>query len=324
MAGNLADQTLTLNQLVNISLANFPQAYISWMTFTNHSPYALQLNQGGNLYQIPAWYYYPVQIQGAAPQQISVLPYLQTIPGSGFTAVLSTNYYLQGEDPPSTVPMPLGGGPVDLTIASSIVNTNSPPATTLVFGEPVGDTSANGATNLNNQGQMTLGDSLYNGALTILGTVSTSQVNLLKDILTFFFNNKNVSFSGKYTLVNGDTSGNVQLFEVMQGSAKLSVILENTFVSGQKTIALISSYSTASLWMSGNIGLSGDGGYQVTNGGVTQNFDVFNAFNVAGGTTTNQANIFRFSFAHQKNGFDTLVIPTRTTSKVAATFIIGQ
>lgn len=210
------------------------------------------------------------------------------------------------------------------TIANYLNNTGNPPAQIVAFAAPQGDNNAAGAWNVNNQGQEILGDSLYNGILTVLGTVLTSQVNLQKDLLRFIFNNKLVDFSGQYTLINGDTSGNIQLFETIKGSAKLSIILENSYVSGQKTISLLSNYSTASLWMSGNIGLSGDGGYQVTNGGITQNFDVFNGLNVAGGTTTNQANIFRFSFAHQKNAFDTLVVPTRTTSKIAATFIIGQ
>lgn len=213
------------------------------------------------------------------------------------------------------------------TVANTLNNTGNAPATPIIFAEPNGDNSANGAVNVNNQGQMTLGDSSYAGSL-LIQDILANQANLLGSFLQFFYTNnainKNVSFSSRFQIINGTTSGNIQVFEVISGSAKLTVILENSYVSTQQSIALINAYSTASLWMSGNIGLSGDGGYQVTNGGVTQNFDVFNALNVAGGSTTNQANIFRFSFAHQRNAFDTLVIPARTTSKVAATFIIGQ
>lgn len=320
----IPDLTLALNVPSTIIIPS-NLGTITWIELHNESPFACLTNLGGIQVRLPAWYFYPVQMQGTGHTgPFTVTPYLQTIPGSGFTTTLHVKVYLLGETPPNTVPQPLGGSPINLAIASSVVNTNNPPATPIIFAEPVGDTSTNGAVNINNQGQATFGDATYNGALTILGTVLTSQSNLLDDILTFFFNNKSVNFSGKYTLINGTTQGNIQLFEVIQGSSKLTVITENSYISTQQNIPLISVYNTASLWMSGNIGLTGDGGYQVTNGGVTQNFDIFTTFAAAGGSTTVQANIFRFSLAHQRNAWDTLVIPARTTSKVATTFVVGQ
>jgi hypothetical protein len=193
MSANLADTTLTLNTPAAIPTGDFPFAYIDWLVLINASPFACHVTLGGYSFLLPAWYYYPVQIhdeQGKLITGISapfvVTPYLQTIPGVNFTSILHSLIYMQGETPPNTTATPLGGGPVDLTVASSIVNINSANGTPVIFAKPSGDNLAQGAVNLKNDGSLTLGDFNWAGFIQVNASGGVAQANLLPNELLIF------------------------------------------------------------------------------------------------------------------------------------------
>lgn len=200
----LTDQTLTLNTPATISLSNYPANNVGWVVFLNHSPFALHATVGQFAVNVPAWYFYPIKIDGKLTGGISVTPYLQTIPGSSFTKTLSTILYDLYEKPDSLQPNALGGGPNDLTTATNISQTGQAGGNNVVFAEPVGDNSVIGAVNINNLGQMTLGDLTNRGALTIEGLYTDPNINL--------------SITGGIRIT--DASGNLRI-DIEQGFIKI-------------------------------------------------------------------------------------------------------
>lgn len=203
-------QALTLNTLFQLPLPNLLLEQIDWIVFSNNSPYVLEVVCGGLLFHVPAWYYYPFSFidpgskrrLGTTGTQVTVQPIQQTIPGSSFTSQLFYTIFLNNETPPLTIPTPLGGGPVDLTVASSIQNTNDPPGNTEVFLKPNGDNSTTGTVNIKNTGIVRLGDNSYAGEVDVFD-VSGAESKLLGSILQFF------DFSGFQTanLVGGPSTG---------------------------------------------------------------------------------------------------------------------
>jgi hypothetical protein len=150
---------LALNTITTVPTGQLPADQISWIEFINHSPFLCQLVLQGFVLFIPAWYYYPVQMQNenGSPYSnysfpITIHPIQQTIPGSGFTATFSTIVYGKGEAPPLRIPQTLGGGPVDLTIATTVVNTGQPSGNSFLSATPAGD-SGGPAVNIQNNGR---------------------------------------------------------------------------------------------------------------------------------------------------------------------------
>ena len=200
----LTDQTLTLNTVATVSLGNYPANNVGWVVLLNHSPFALQATVGQFAVNVPAWYFYPVHVAGKLTGGISVTPYLQAIPGSSFTKTLSTILYDLYEQPDSLQPTALGGGPTDMTTATNISQTGQAGGNNVVFAEPVGDNSVIGAVNINNLGQMTLGDLTNRGALTIEGLSTDPNINL--------------SITGGIRIT--DASGNLRI-DIEQGFIKI-------------------------------------------------------------------------------------------------------
>lgn len=171
--------SLTLNTAFNLPLPGITLTQVDWVVLSNNSPFVLNVICGGILFHVPAWYFYPfplITTDGknnrlfSAGNTINITPIQQTIPGSSFTAQLFYTIYLNNETPPQTVPSPLGGGPVDLTIASQIINTTLAPNQDIVFAEPVGDSNPSGVTVINNTGLVSLGDATYSGKILVTGT----------------------------------------------------------------------------------------------------------------------------------------------------------
>lgn len=173
----LDDTTLALNTKVTVSTEGYSFADLDWIEFTNSSPFSCKIATGGNTLLLPAWYVYPIPLHDERGNVLpglalpfTVTPYLQTIPGSGSVNTLHTVLYVRGETPKSTLPAPLGGGPIDLTIASQIISTNQAAGTNIVFAEPIGDTSPGGATAITNSGFIGVGDTSNSGKIQLSGT----------------------------------------------------------------------------------------------------------------------------------------------------------
>lgn len=307
MSATLADQTLTLNTLTTIPLDQFPLAYVDWIVLVNASPFALIATFGGSNFHVPAWYYYPVNVQGQAPQTPTVLPYLQTIPGVGFTKTLSTLLYMQNEQPDILLPQPLGGGPVDLTVASSVNQTGQPAGNSVIFAEPVNDTSVTGAVNLNNQGQLVLGDATYNGSIAILGIGGNRQISLS---LTGYFRefdasgNMDVDIEPGSTTINGSTSGTAQLWQLWRGNFKYVFCLLNNFRNGggsTQTIAFPVAFTTKAYCRTSDFPAA-----QLLKAGVAQTVNIITALAVGGGTPTGASVFGGYSFFDAPSGIDTL------------------
>lgn len=130
---------------------------------------AMTMPKSGQSFNLPAGGWQDCQpMPGESAIDFTVVYALPNPPVSS----LLVTYFAPGEQVPAMTILgnsPIGGG-VATNNAQFVSNTGFPPGNTVVFAEPAGDSSAEGATNINNQGQMTLGDSLYNGAATLLGT----------------------------------------------------------------------------------------------------------------------------------------------------------
>lgn len=175
----LTDTTLTLNTKFKIDNQGYNLDNTDWIELQNASPFACKVQVGSSQILVPAWYDYPIpcalynnvgtrRILPGLSFPFFVTPYLQTIPGSGFTQTLHTILYLNGESPSSTTPQPLGGSPVDLSVATSVVNTNDPSGTVEVFLIPHGDANPAGATRILNNAEIILGDAANVGTLSLL------------------------------------------------------------------------------------------------------------------------------------------------------------
>ena len=258
----LSDTTLTLNTKVQLSTEGYSLQDIDWIELTNHSPFACHVSTGGGILLMPAWYTYPIPLKDSRGSILpglalpfSVTPFLQTIPGTGFTQTLHTVLYIKGETPNNTLPTPLGGGPIDLTIASEVISNDQPSGNTIVFGAPNGDGSASGATNIKNNGQETLGDTSNNGQLTVIhetaGSVDFSTVitgndlsiadtafqliNLLMGttdpsiILENSAGSSVIDISTSSVSLTGGTSGSATMYQLFQGNIKITVIITTNF-----------------------------------------------------------------------------------------------
>lgn len=331
MSATLADQTLTLNKSTTIPMDQYPLAYVDWIVLINASPFALQATFGGSALHVPAWYYYPVNIQGKTTQTPTVLPYLQTIPGVGFTKTLSAILYMQNEQPDVLLPQPLGGGPVDLTIASSINQTGQPAGNSVIFAEPVNDTSVTGAVSLDNQGHLVLGDATYNGSIAILGAslrqISISLTgyfrefdvsgNLSVDLEPGFLQmydasgNRDIDLEPGSVTINGSVSGTAVAYQIFRGTFKYTIVILNSWRSaGAVNITLPVAYTKGARCTTGGIGASagGDGGFKLLSASNPQTIRVITALASTGGTVTSVTQMFENSMGECITGFDQVAV----------------
>lgn len=296
---------------------------VGWVDFLNESPFTLTVAMGGMQFIIPAWTEYPVQVQAQKDS------YWQGIKSYDFpikispilignqlntSTLLFIVLYNTGETPAITNPTALVRQVSSLiTNAQAITNTGFPPATPVIFAEPVGDSSAEGALNFNNQGQGTLGDSSYNGSLVLSGPDTASLV-LQRNLIQFFDTSGNLRaqlMSSKQTL-NGGTGGTAQIFMLSGGDIKIVYVLLTAFQSGasNQSIALpVNFMSGAQVW-TGGIGPSTDNaGIGFSAGGVLQTVRILTALALGGGTVGQNANNFLYQNSHGTliTGFDSLV-----------------
>lgn len=308
MRANLADITLALNTSVSVPLETVEKTYITWITFTNHSPFVLRGQLGSQQISVPAWYYYPVRVSGLGQGPDPVItPYLQTIPGSGFTSTLSTTVYLYGDQPLNTTPQPLGGTPIDLSIASSISQNNQPPGNSVIFAEPIGDTSTTGAVSLDNQGHLVLGDATYSGSIAILGPGGNRQISAS---LTGYFRefdasgNMDVDLEPGSTIINGSTSGTAQLWQIFRGNFKYVLCLLNNFRNGggsTQTITFPVAFATKAYCRTSDFPAA-----QLLKAGVAQSVNVITGLAVGGGSITAATVFGAYSFFDAPALIDTL------------------
>lgn len=308
---------LTLSTQLTLPLPGVTMTQIDWIVFSNNSPFVLQVVCGGILFHVPAWYFYPLPLITTGNRgekvrlftvgnEVDITPIQQTIPGSAFTAQLFYTIYLNNETPPQTVPSPLGGGPVDLTVASQIISTNQPAGNVIVFGEPTGDTNPTGPTNLNNQGQLVLGDTVYNGSIAILGP-DTANMSLTRLALNLFsaLGAQDITIASGVITLNGSTSGTAVLIMPFRGTFKLLCVQMTNFRNGSapaQTISLPVNFTTAVHGWNSGCGL-----FQLLKGGLAQTVQQLTGFTAgADNSTSPQATIHQNWLWHLDGGFDTI------------------
>lgn len=326
-------QNLTLNTVVTLQFSNLPLSVIDWIVLSNNSPFILQVTSGSNVLHVPAWYYYPIPLvdgQGNSLRSFTtpfqVTPIQQTIPGTSFTAQLYTTIYQHGEVPPSIVPTPLGGGPIDLTIASSIVNTNQPPAQNIVFAEPSGDTNPSGVTSITNSGFISLGDATYSGKILLTGThvalaathnifpdemtiIGTS--NQLVDILVSgtdasisLTNQANTSHVKLSTVTPvhlvGTTAGSIDMYQDFVGDIKRVILVFNAYrnaTANPQVMAIPAPFTKGAQMLIGNINCT----MACLAGGVAQNINHY-----ANGAQTVATSVTAGNIAECASAFDSV------------------
>lgn len=181
-----------------------------WLEIKNDSPFGITVNVLGvssNSFFLSPFEHngWPIQqLLQSAQLQVKALS-IQIVPSHYYTNVATENnspcnictVSVLSAQEASTNTYPLYTSRMNTTvatIANTLNNTGNAPATPIVFAEPNGDNSPNGAVNINNQGQMTLGDSLYNAALTLLGidsaqlAMTRNQIQLLNSVGTLVLN----------------------------------------------------------------------------------------------------------------------------------------
>ena len=119
------------------------------------------------------------------------------------------------------------------TIANSLVNTGNPPADTIIFAMPVGDTSTFGAVNINNQGQAIFGDATYNGSVTFQGTDSAN-CDISRNAIAMFSaqGQEDILIQPGYIQLNGATSGFARIYQVFSGTYKYIIVQFSNFRNG--------------------------------------------------------------------------------------------
>jgi len=185
-----ADQTIVANGVLTVETGGITIQYLDWIELVNASAFALSASIGSFNFHIPAWYSYPFNLRDGNHklQPGVVLPMkltvgAQTIPGPAAVSTLHTTLYQNGETPANTQPGPLGGSPINLSIATSIVSTGYPAATSIVFGRPTADLAILGATNIYNNGVADFGDATYQGEITLSGP-SGNSTTITNDSIT--------------------------------------------------------------------------------------------------------------------------------------------
>lgn len=269
MSASLPDTTLTLNTTSSVPIGDYPIEYIDWIVLVNASPFASRGQVGGYQVLIPAWYQFPIPLRDAAGNPlpgigtpVQITPYLQTIPATKFTSVLHTMIYMRGEQPPQVAPAPLGGGPQDLTVASSIVNTGNPQGTQVVYAQTASDAGTN-ATSLQifNDGKIALGDVNNPAPKVELFGNAGGAVHMGTDYIggpvpIIMNNNKpiqwNDNLNAPHDIFKVDASNNLSIFATPGGNMALKdsasnaqIILDTTGVTFLSS--LLVNGSTASL-----------------------------------------------------------------------------
>jgi hypothetical protein len=298
------------------------------LVFWNESNISVELtfSDSTNMY-LPAWYH---RKKCGATGSVNVALAVNTMLNQANPpmSAIVVEAYASGESTPNDGPLVRQtNGNVQATVTqTNLVNsTGLPPATIVVFAVPSGDNNANGAVNLNNIGQFTLGDSLYNGSLLCIGT-DTSEASLTHNALTLFgLSNNNVQIMTSVVSINGGTSGTATLYQDFQGAVKRVLIVLSNFRTGaaNQTIALPTPFISNAKIDAGGIGTSAQtGGMQLLNGGVAQNIDVVTALAALGGTRTSQTTIYQYSFGYTTHPFDTIQFPLGSTVAYTGTILI--
>lgn len=183
------------------------------------TPYALQTNQS----QAPGSQV-TITIYGAGEQ----LPTNYPTTLGGLTNIGNPSFTIQS----GTVTV---NGTVSVNEATAINQTGEAPGNGVVYALPAGDSNAaQGTINLNNLGQMTLGDPAYNGSLLIQGT-NSAQISLsLTGFLRMLdsLGNLDIDLEPGSTTINGSTSGTAQLWQFLKGNIKAFLIVCNNFRNG--------------------------------------------------------------------------------------------
>lgn len=154
-----------------------------YVRITNESGYDLNvsMNAIGNE-NVPAWHLLDIpcilngSMRPVGQVQISAQN-LSDISNTQFpSSFVNVVCYLPGELPrPFSVALTRLVSTQILTVPF-VNNTGFAGGQIVVFAEPVGDSSTQGAVNINNLGQMSLGDSLHNGSLALLATSGADMV----------------------------------------------------------------------------------------------------------------------------------------------------
>ncbi len=173
-------QPLTLNTTVQIASEISSLETLDWIVLQNASPFLLQVTSGSYIFQIPAWYYYPIPLvdgQGfplrGFSTPIRATPILQTIQGSGLTSTLFPSLYGHGEVPHVTIPQTLGGSPINVPgIANQLINLTDASGTLEIRLSPTGD--AQDAFAVTNDGVVAIGDAAHAGSLSVVGPITAT------------------------------------------------------------------------------------------------------------------------------------------------------
>ncbi len=161
------DATVTLNTLITVDTEGVAIDYLDWIVLVNASPFSMNATIGSLNFHIPAWYYYPIALRDAGTHKLipgvqlplKCLPTAQTIPGTVAVSTLHTTLFQTGEVPTVTFPQPLGGSPINLSIATSLVSLGLPAGTIIVAGQPASDNGTNAfPLTITNDGKIVLGD----------------------------------------------------------------------------------------------------------------------------------------------------------------------
>jgi len=194
MSYNLAQITIAAATNYTIPIISIVPADVSWVCVTNNSPFLLNTYVGIDSFIIPAWYYWPIQLDQPSgkvlPIKFSTLAGLglSTPPFSWYTATI----YGYGEKPPAGLNIPqsiqgqvnVGGGSLttstggtqtQIAIDNLLIN-DANTAQTIIESTVFNSTNSN--VSVDNQGNVTIGE-YYSGAFTtLLQTISGTGVKL--------------------------------------------------------------------------------------------------------------------------------------------------
>lgn len=179
------------------------------------------------------------------------------------------------------------------TIANNVNNVGNPPFTSIVYGLPIGDTNTGGALNIENSGFIQLGDTIYQGELSVSGPDGKNTVVTNDSIQTpnLSVGSGGIISAGGLTVTGGGTG--LDNGAITTDGSGLLTVVKIIFSNGSITrfkYTHVTGVTTTAAFFNHNLGVVPDAIILVPNDGTLSTGN-FNAYYDSATMTTTQVKL---------------------------------
>lgn len=195
----------------------------------------------------------------------------------------------------------------DIANAKRVLSTGLVAPNSVIAAQPFGDSAF--TVQLNNIGQLILGDGLYNGSLTLNGQSSQDT-----QILT----------SG-HSSINGGLGGTATMYMALRGSTKYVIIYLNGFRTGatNQTMTLPVPFTSFVNMTTGDIGNSTVwAGFSLLLSGAAQTMHMLTTLSATGGGFSSVTTMYGLSFGSVRGGIDTIQFNSASANSVLGLIVL--